>query len=259
MVIRAVVAAIMALSLATVGGQPGSAQGGTSFTYREVGVEWSVAYDGSISTAGSSDLADLALQSDSEQFVQFLTLPDNDGGAAGCLAAMIELFEGLGEITGVETYETEDGEPAIGETGATAWEIRTITLDGQSGQAAQACWTIGDGAALWAIGLVPESSGDLAPVYTLFDAVSIGGEPVPIGLPLGDTSGAEGADATPESSTSSEGGEDDATPGACDGAGDGEGDGVGDGSGNGAETSGADKEGTYSAPTFDYSLAFDPG
>ncbi|CAA9541278.1 MAG: hypothetical protein AVDCRST_MAG33-34 [uncultured Thermomicrobiales bacterium] len=251
----------MLLGTLTVGLQSAGAQsGGDSFTYDEDGLEWSIAWDGDVWSEGESESADLALEAEGS-FAQFVVLSPTTEDPAECLSNVVPNFEeGAGAIDAAP-FEDDDGDPVADETAEYAYELRTITLDLEEefdADVVHVCYALGDDALLWGIAVVPVDLDELDAALELFDGVEIAGEPVEIGLPdiVGGTSGGTGDESTPEASDEDEdtpeaSEDDEDTPEAS------EDDDAGSG-GDGGADSGADEDaGTYTSPTFGYSIEWD--
>lgn len=269
---RLIATLAMLLGTLTVGLQSAAAQsGGDSFTYDEDGLEWSISWDGDTWSEGESDSADLSLEA-AGSFVQFVVLTPATEDPAECLANVVPSFEeGAGAIE-ADAFEDDNGDPVLDETADYAYELRTISvdLDGEEigADVIHACYVLGDDALLWGVGLIPVDLDELDDALELFDGVEIAGEPVELGLLdiVSGTGGGTGEDeATPEASDDDEetpeaSDEDEATPEASDDEETPEASDEDDVDSSDSDDAGpgADEDaGTYTSPTFGYSLEWD--
>ncbi len=248
----------------------GAQSGGDTLTYDEGGLEWSVSWDDAIWTESDLESADFSLQAENASIVQFLVLNDVTEDPAGCLAGVVPNFEEGAEATDARAFEDDNGDPVADDNADYAYELRTITLDvggtDLDADVIHACYALDSSTLLWAAGLVPVDSNELEAAFDVFDGIEIAGEPVELGLADVVSGNGGTGDETPEASASDEetpeasrssrsssssrpsASDDEATPTEE----------ASDDSGDAAV--GADEDaGTYTSPTFGYSLEWDAG
>ncbi len=184
----------------------GAQAGGDTFTYDEGGLEWSVGWDDSIWTESDSDSADFGLQAENASVVQFLVLNDVSVDPAGCLSGVVPNFEEGANATDAAVFEDDNGDPVADDNDDYAYELRTITLDvggtDLDADVIHACYTLDSSSLLWVVGLVPVDSDELEAAFELFDGIEIAGEPVELGLADVVSGNGGSGDETPEASAS---------------------------------------------------------
>ena len=184
----------------------GAQSGGDTFTYDEGGVEWSVGWDDAIWSESATDSADFGLQAENASVVQFLVLNDVTEDPAGCLAGVVPNFEEGANATDSAAFEDDNGDPVADDNADYAYELRTITLDiggtDLDADAIHACYALDRSTLLWVVGLIPVDSDELEAAYDLFDGIEIAGEPVELGLADVVSGNGGSGNETPEASAS---------------------------------------------------------